>query len=157
MSRQQMEVLLWRHAEAEDHAANDLERALTDRGFKQAAIVGRWIREHRPKKMRILVSPATRTIQTADALDLKFEIDEQIGPEASAEDLIAAANWPAEGGAVLLVGHQPTLGRLAARLLTGTEMDLTIKKGAVWWIARDSRGGRDDTILKAVISANLAR
>lgn len=153
---QRMDLLLWRHAEAEDHTENDLERQLTDRGLKQARSVGRWILEHRPKQLRILVSPAIRTLQTAEALDLEFEINPQLSPAAAATDLIAAANWPAAGGAVLLVGHQPTLGRLAARLLTGKEMDLSIKKGALWWFVHDGADD-DETVLKAVIPASLAR
>ena len=128
-----MDLLLWRHAEAVDHDDNDMERQLTDRGLKQAKSVGRWILAHHPKKLRILVSPAIRTIQTAEALGLQFEINHQLGPAAGVDDLMAAANWPSADGAVLLVGHKRTLGRLAAHLLTGTEMELAIKKGAVWW------------------------
>lgn len=154
-TQQRMDILLWRHAEAEDHTENDLERRLTARGRKQANRVGRWILEHQPSKLRILVSPAMRTRQTADALGLEYEIDAQLAPAAEPIDLITAANWPAAGGAVLLVGHQPTLGRLAARLLTGTEMDLTIKKGAVWWFVHDGAGAEGKTVLKAAIPVSL--
>ena len=52
---------------------------------------------------------------------------------------------------VLVVGHQPTLGRLAARLLAGDEADWTIKKGALWWFSK--RAG--DLILRAVVSPDL--
>lgn len=153
---EQMDILLWRHAEAEDSNGDDLARQLTARGMKQAKSVGRWLLEHRPKKMRILVSPAIRAIQTAEGLGLDYEIDPQLDPSATPDSLIAAAEWPAAGGAVLLVGHQPTLGRLASRLLVGKEMDLSIRKGAVWWFTRDGREGRNETSLKAVIPASLA-
>ena len=152
-TEQRMELLLWRHAEAEDLEDDDLARPLTSKGLKQAKSVAGWLREHQPKKLRILVSPATRARQTADAAELDYEISQQLAPGASAADLIAAANWPAAGGAVLLVGHQPTLGRLAARLLVNQEFDLVIKKGALWWFSRESD---DQTVLKAAIPASLA-
>jgi len=155
-AEQQMDLLLWRHAEAEDGNGDDLARQLTGRGAKQAAAVARWILAHHAKRLRILVSPATRARQTADALGLKYEIVDRIGPTASTSDLIAAANWPDAGGSVLLVGHQPTLGRLASHLLFGQETDLAIKKGALWWFARDGRQVPCATELKAVITPSLA-
>jgi phosphohistidine phosphatase len=72
-------------------------------------------------------------------------------------DLIAAADWPAQSGAVLLVGHQPGLGRLAALLLSGAEADWSVKKGGVWWFTRRSREGRDQTVLRAVMNAEMLR
>lgn len=154
---QRMDLLLWRHAEAEDSDGDDLERQLTAHGLQQAKSVGRWLLAHRPAKLRILVSPAARTVQTAETLGLAWEVSRPLAPSATAADLLAAANWPAAGGAVLLVGHQPTLGRLAARLLIGKEMDLVIKKGALWWFSREGQAGEGETVLKAVISPGLAR
>ena len=55
----------------------------------------------------------------------------------------------------MLVGHQPTLGRLAALLLSGSEADWTIKKGAVWWFSRRTREGDDQTVLRAVVNADI--
>lgn len=149
----QMDLLLWRHAEAEDLGGDDLERQLTADGLKQAKRVGHWLLDHQPKHLRILVSPAVRAVQTAEALGLDFRISHRLDPSASAADLLAAAEWPMAGGALLLVGHQPTLGHLAALLLTGKEMDLSIKKGALWWFAYDE----GETVLKAVVLPSLAR
>src|SRR6266480_1553202 len=55
-------------------------------------------------------------------------------------------------GVVLIVGHQPTLGRVAAVLLSGAEADWDIGKGALWWI-RHSSG---ETRLLAAIDPELA-
>ena len=123
-----MDLLLWRHAEAED-GEDDLKRRLTERGRKQARIMAKWIGEHQPRDFRIIVSPAVRTLQTAEALKLPFETILTIGPDAGVDDLIAACGWPDASGAVLVVGHQPVLGRLAALLLAGQEAEWTIKKG----------------------------
>lgn len=151
-----MELLLWRHAEAEDDS-NDLQRRLTGRGEKQAAAMGRWLREHQPEKTRILVSPAVRAQQTAEALGLPFDTVRSLGPEACVSDLIAASGWPAAGGSVLLVGHQPSLGRLAALLLSGQEADWTIKKGAVWWFSNRVRREETQTVLRAVIPPDFGK
>ena len=149
-----MDLLLWRHAEAED-GDDDLKRRLTARGEKQARTMATWIREHQPKGLRIIVSPAVRTQQTAEALKLPYETVRKIGPEACVSELIAASGWPDASGAVLIVGHQPSLGRMASLLLAGYEAEWTIKKGALWWLSNRVRRGETQTVLRAVIPAEL--
>ena len=157
-----MDLILWRHAEAaESDGASpkaDLKRRLTHRGEKQARIVARWLLERQPKHLRILVSPAVRCQQTAHALGQHFETEARMAPGADVADLIAASGWQEGGGAVLLVGHQPALGRLAALLLSGQEADWTVKKGGLWWFSRRSREGEartTQTILRAVVNPEL--
>jgi len=152
-----MDLILWRHAEAEEGTVKlpDAKRRLTARGEKQAHQMARWLKERLPKKLRILVSPAERTQMTAHALGLPFELERKIGVGADAADLLAAAEWPDHGGAVLVVGHQPTLGRVAALLLGGAEDDWTVKKGAVWWFSNRTREGETQTVLRGVISPDL--
>lgn len=149
-----MDLLLWRHAEAED-GEDDLKRRLTVRGEKQARTMAAWIRDHQPKDLRIIVSPAIRTQQTAEALKLPFETQRKIGPDACVSELIAASGWPGAGGSVLIVGHQPSLGRMASLLLAGHEAEWTIKKGALWWLSNRVRRGETQTVLRAVIPAEL--
>jgi phosphohistidine phosphatase len=144
------DLLLWRHAEAED-GVPDSGRALTKKGLRQAKQMAQWLKPRLPGDCLILVSPAKRAQQTAAALDLPYTTEQGIGVQANIADIIAATNWPRHKGAVLVVGHQPTLGRLAARLLAGNEADWTIKKGALWWLSK--RAG--DLILRAVVSPDL--
>ena len=144
------ELLLWRHADAED-GIPDSGRALTKKGLKQAKQVAAWLRPRLPRDCLILASPAQRAQQTAAALDLPFTTDKRIGVHADVTDIIAAANWPEHKGAVVVVGHQPTLGQLAALLLMGEPAGWTIKKGALWWFS--SRDG--ETILRAVVGPEL--
>jgi phosphohistidine phosphatase len=150
-----MDLILWRHAEAEDSAGPtpDAKRRLTARGEKQARKMAAWLIDRLPRRTRVLVSPTSRTQQTAHALGLPFEIEPKIGVGADCADLLAAAGWPETSGAVLLVGHQPTLGRLAALLLSGTEADWSVKKGAVWWFVRRRREQDDQTLLRAMIGS----
>ena len=149
-----MDLLLWRHAEAVD-GTPDLSRELSDRGFRQARRMGKWLTENRPKRLRALVSPALRTRQTATAFTDDFEIVSALGPEAGVADILAASGWPDGSGACLLVGHQPTLGRLAALLLSGQEADWTIKKGALWWFTNRVREGETQTVLRCALPAEL--
>lgn len=155
-----MDLILWRHAEAEDgnERTPDAKRRLTARGEKQARQMAKWLQDRLPKRVSVLVSPAERTQQTAHALALPFEIEPRIGVGADAVDLLAAAGWPdgtKDGTTVILVGHQPTLGRLAALLLGGEEADWTIKKGAVWWFSNRTREGETQTVVRGVVGPDL--
>lgn len=149
-----MDLLLWRHAEAEDGAI-DFDRALTSRGEKQAKLVARWLLAHQPKQLRIIVSPTVRTRQTANALELPYETSRGLGPEADVSSLIASSGWPTGSGAVLLVGHQPGLGHLSSLLLSGQEANWTIKKGALWWLTNRVRAGENQTVIRTVISPDF--
>ena len=146
-----MELILWRHAEAEDGSL-DAARRLTAKGEKQAQKLARWLKERIEKPVRILVSPAVRTQQTATALSAKFEMNAEVGTSASAERILRAAGWPEAEGTVIMVGHQPTIGQVAATLLTGQEIDWEVKKGAVWWFSTSVEWGEPVTVLRAMIT-----
>lgn len=153
-----MNLILWRHAEAED-GFPDHDRALTDRGRQQAHRVAQWLREQLPKRHEIIASPAKRTRQTAEALGGPVRIDPRLGPEADVAHYLAASDWPQGSaqacGTLVLVGHQPILGRLASLLLCGVEHNWSVRKGAVWWISTREREDRAQTVLRAVIAAEL--
>lgn len=144
-------LILWRHAEAEE-GPDDLSRSLTERGHKQARKMAQWLSARLPSHVRILASEALRARQTAAALDPSHEIDARLNPGASAEAYLQIANWPESGGTTILVGHQPTLGRLAAKLLSGMEADWAAKKGAIWWLQYRLRDGKAHIGLKAVLA-----
>lgn len=152
-----MDLILWRHAEAEEATGGlpDERRGLTDGGKKQANDMAQWLKKRLPKKLRILVSPTERTQMTARALELPFEVVPSISPDATAADLLAAAGWPDDGGSVVIVGHQPTLGRVAALLLAGKEVDCAIKKSGIWWFSQRTHARETQTTLRAAISAEM--
>ncbi len=77
-----MDLILWRHAQAELHPdpdgglpgdKADMARRLTSRGEKQAARMGAWLDRQLPSGAVILCSPAVRAEQTAQALDRKIK------------------------------------------------------------------------------------
>ena len=145
-----MDLILWRHAEAED-GTPDAERKLTGKGHKQAAKMADWLKEHLSKHVTVLVSPAVRTQQTAKAFSAKFVTSDAVGLDASPSSILEAARWPKAEASVLVVGHQPTLGMTASRLLGGKEIEWTVRRGAIVWIVH--KDGRNS--LRAALAPDL--
>ena len=152
-----MDLILWRHAEAEELSADspdmsDLERSLTSRGEKQAARMASWLDRQLPERTRILVSPARRCEQTALALGRKYKVRAELSPGATPEDVLQTAQWPSAKQAVLVVGHQPVLGETIAQLLRIEGGSCAVRKGAVWWLRTRERDGHQQTVVWAVQS-----
>ena len=148
-----MELILWRHAEAHDakEGQDDLERALTPRGEKQAARMSAWLERQLPQGLRVVSSPARRTEQTAQALGRKYKLRAELLPDGTPTDLLELVQWEKGNGAVLVVGHQPLLGQTAAHLLGLGQEACSIRKGAVWWLRRRQRLEHNQTVLMAVM------
>lgn len=171
-----MDLILWRHAQAHalplDEAlqakaeagedltvhidlAQDLARTLTPKGERQAERMAHWLNQRLTDSTRVLVSPAQRTQQTAMALGRSFKTVRSLNPQASVDDLLEAARWPRGKDPVLIIGHQPTLGMLAARLLTGQDLVWSVRKGGVWWLRSREREGEVSVTLHAVQSPDF--
>ena len=152
-----MDLILWRHAEAfePDAGGNDLDRALTTKGERQAARMAQWLNHHLPATTRILVSPARRCQQTAHALERKFKTVDALAPEAGVDALLAAARWPDSREPVLVIGHQPTLGSTAAWLLAGAVQPWSVRKAGVWWLRSRVREGQLQVLLHAATATDL--
>ncbi len=149
-----MDLILWRHAEAED-GAPDLERRLTPRGHKHAARVAEWLLHRLPAKVVVLASPARRAQETAQALGIPFKTVPGLGPGASVKAILEAADWPERKSAAVVVGHQPDLGRVAIHLIAGAAGDGTIKKGGLWWLTNRVRDDETQVVVRAVVAPDL--
>jgi phosphohistidine phosphatase len=126
-----MELLLLRHAEAEPvgnaSGGDDSERELTSGGRRDASAVGGALDRMDLAPARILTSPLRRARQTAQAV-----ADAVGGTEISSVDDLSPGATPGrlmpilEGfrDRVLLVGHQPDLGRILSFLVSGGSMEL---------------------------------
>lgn len=153
-----MDLILWRHAEAEPHDVNkdDAARELTAKGRKQAAKMGEWLDRNLPSECRILASPAVRTVQTAEALGRKFKTHVSLATDTTAEAILEAAKWPSSREPVLIVGHQPTLGYVASLLIAGSEQDWVMRKGSIVWIAQKAADEAEANYIRVVLGADLA-
>ena len=157
-----MDLILWRHAEAEELAEgiDDPARGLTAKGQRNARRVAEWLNRFLPATSKVLVSPALRAQQTAEALGRRFKTVEALAPEGSVEGLLAAVRWPDAREPALVIGHQPTLGLTAAYLMTGPRLPggsadgqmqpWSVKKGGVWWLRHRPREDRCEVVLVAV-------
>lgn len=149
-----MELILWRHAEAED-GLDDLARELTPKGRRQAAKMAEWLNARLSRECRILSSPAARAQQTAQALNRKIETVPRLAPGASVQAILKAAGWPGnDEDWVLIAGHQPDLGAVAAHIL-GSEGSLSIKKAGAWWFSSRGCTLGNELVLRAVIAPDL--
>ncbi|WP_341904861.1 histidine phosphatase family protein [Polaromonas sp. YR568] len=156
-----MDLILWRHAEAEDwpegdpDGARDLERSLTPRGEKQAARMAAWLDRQLPDGARIFVSPARRCEQTALALGRKYKLRPELAPDATPDQLLELVQWPQCKAPILVVGHQPTLGQTIARLMGLQESECAVKKGSIWWLRHRDRDGTNQTVVVTVQSPEV--
>ena len=149
-----MDLILWRHAEAEENA-DDLRRRLTSKGRKQAQHAAEWLLQRLPSRFALISSPAVRAHQTAQALGTPIKVEQSLAPGATPKAIIAAAGWPDSKGAVVIVGHQPDLGRTVAQLVAGGDGRWSIKKGAIWWLSNRVRDGDAQVVVRAVVSPDL--
>ena len=153
-----MDLILWRHAEAREPKADedDLQRPLTARGERQAERMAHWLNRFLPDSTRLLVSPALRARQTAEALGKKARVVAPLAPGSTAIQVLTAARWPDSREPVLLVGHQPSLGQAIALLMGGEAaaqgQAWAMRKGAVWWLRHRVRQGVPEVVLVSVHS-----
>lgn len=152
-----MNLLLWRHAEAVDASANDLQRALTAYGQQQAQIIAHWLKPRLHRDTKILVSPALRTQQTVRALSNHYQTVEQLAPGATVANMLTSIQHAGEHHTLIMVGHQPTLGQLASFLMTGHESSWNIQKGALWWFVVRRPEDFKQTMLHTVLSPELLK
>jgi phosphohistidine phosphatase len=106
-----------RHAEAAPGSPDEL-RALTPEGHEQARALGRRLRDEGVRPDAILTSPLLRARETAEGLGLgDSEPNKRLAPGATVDDVRAVV--AGRGETVVVVGHQPDCGRVAAALTGG--------------------------------------
>ena len=160
-----MNLILWRHAEAIDLGTpvtpgckRDLERPLTTKGEQQAQLTAYWLKRNLKRNFKVMSSPAVRAIQTALAFSDSVDVADGLNPQADASDVLAAINWP-QGKDVLVIGHQPWIGRVASLLVAGHEQDWSVKKSSIWWLSHRVRQLEDkerpQTVLRLVLPPDL--
>lgn len=154
-----MDLILWRHAQAQDIASSpdaepsasaDMARPLTVLGCQQAEAMAHWLKRRLKQNTTIVVSPAVRCEQTVAALELPYILHRDLAPNKGADDLLALTQWPHSDQAVLVVGHQPVLPQVVMHLLGCAAQDWAFRKGAVWWLRSRHRNGHLQTVVVAV-------
>lgn len=163
-----MDLIVWRHADAEDLSDSiappaitefdfqaDLARCLSSKGLRQAARMAQWLDRKLADNARILVSPAVRCEQTVVPLGRKYKICPELSPSGSVDDLLTLTHWPDSKYPVVVVGHQPTLGQVVNRLLGLDGMDISLRKGSLWWLRSRLRDGQRQAFVVTVQSPDF--
>lgn len=147
-----MQIYLLRHgiAEPREGEADDFDRSLTPRGVERTLSAAMGLARVAPRPEAILSSPKLRAMQTAAILGDVFDLSPRplnTLADPDPEPTLAALRSMSEDW-VMLVGHEPTLSELAARLCFGDGAGrvLEMKKSACALIeaplSRDDVGSR---------------
>ncbi len=166
-----MQILFWRHADAED-GHPDLERVLTRHGQAQAQAMAGWLNSRLPPDTRALVSPAMRTRQTLAALTRlgwsgDVTIEPGIAPGASVQQIFdtlklttPAAHSPSAqqtGESLLVVGHQPWIGEAVSWLACGTPQGWAVRRSGLWWLEQREKHRHAPWRIRAVMDPELVQ
>lgn len=119
-------LILMRHAQAEPAAidGSDFDRPLTDAGRREVLHAAQKLHDLPEPPQRVLLSPAQRTLQTADMLRASLPLD--AGGFVNVDALYLAtpavirqaiAENAAASTRLLVIGHNPGISELAAQLL----------------------------------------
>ncbi|MES2978641.1 MAG: histidine phosphatase family protein [Pseudomonadota bacterium] len=166
-----MDLILWRHADSEElesvpemasgaatHSwleSADMARGLTPRGLKQASRMAGWLDRQLSEGARVMVSPAVRCEQTAQALGRKYRICPELAPGVTPEQLLSLVQWPSARHPVVLIGHQPGLGQTVASLIGMPGSNVAFRKGALWWLRYRERNQLAQTVVVSVQTPEL--
>jgi phosphohistidine phosphatase len=134
-----LELYLIRHglaAERGDAYPDDTKRPLTKDGISRLRREADALENLGIVFAQIVTSPLVRATQTADVFAefvkprIPVAHSDALRPEGTPDAVIADLARYAKKGSVALVGHEPNLGELAARLI-GARAPLPFKKGGM--------------------------
>src|SRR5438046_2532838 len=140
------ELYLIRHGVAEDRGdswPDDAKRPLTEDGMARLRKSARGLARAGVTFDVILASPLVRTRQTADIVASAFDprphivSAESLAPGGTYNAVVADLEKQTRRTKIALVGHEPGIGELAARL-AGSRHPLEFKKGAMCRIDVDA-------------------
>ena len=140
------ELYLIRHglaAERGDAWPDDAKRPLTERGMSRLRKGARGLARLGVSLDVVLTSPLVRTRQTAEIVAGAFDPHpplvnvDGLAPGGSYQPVLADLEKHSKRTRIALVGHEPGIGELAARLI-GTRHPIEFKKGAICRIDVDA-------------------
>jgi phosphohistidine phosphatase len=133
------ELYLVRHGVAKERGnswPDDAKRPLTEDGIDRMRKAARGLAKLGVRFDIILTSPFVRARQTADILAEVYDekppvvVVESLAPGGTLQAIIADVERHGRASRLALVGHEPDVGELAARL-AGARYPLEFKKGSV--------------------------
>jgi phosphohistidine phosphatase len=159
------ELYVIRHGVAEERGEkwpDDAKRPLTEDGIDRLRKEARGLMKAGVNFDLILTSPLTRARQTAEVLGAGLDprpaltnVD-SLSPDGSYAAVMSDLGKHSRKERIALVGHEPSIGELAARLI-GSRHPIPFKKGAVCCIEVDALPPADPGSLKWFLSPKLLR
>ena len=133
-----MELLVIRHAKAEDQSASgtDFDRALVEKGFAQSRRLGGFLKRIERRPDVVLTSPLVRARETAETLCEAAGMPGPVtqgwlacgmDPETAIRELVAFSDFER----VAIVGHEPDLSSLIEWLLGCSGSSVEVKKASI--------------------------
>lgn len=132
-----MKVVFVRHATAEDGGPTlrDWDRALSDEGRAEAPLISNALQVLEMQPDLVLSSPLVRAHQTAEivaqALGRSVTLADELQPGNGTLDNLQQMLARHKADTVMLVGHEPDLSSLAARLVNADERGILLKKAGL--------------------------
>lgn len=159
-----MQLILFRHGIAEDlvEGGSDATRALTPEGMRKTQAAAEGLAALIDAPGAILTSPKVRALQTAAILGRVFKVEPREEPvlaDGTVDEVVATLATRDEA-TLVVVGHEPTLSRVAARLSTGRAGSdfVTLKKaGAVRLTVTRGDGDSPRATLDALLPPKVLR
>lgn len=152
-----MRIGLFRHGVAEDIARSDFERRLTPAGRSEVVRVGELLYRAGYRPGCILHSPLIRAEQTAATLHERFPEVANTEFEALAygnlDDILRQIAGMADP---LLVGHEPTLGLLVARLVGAPSGSTQLERAGFALVDVDRIPATRPAMLRAFVHPAMA-
>ncbi len=134
-----MVLYLIRHGIAEDRSitGSDADRQLTQRGTLRTAMVAKGLKKLDISFDRIISSPYVRARQTAEIIGRitghkdDILLDKRLVPHAQFEEVSDLVLENNDAQAMLLVGHEPSMGLIISGLCAGGHLMVDVKKASV--------------------------
>lgn len=133
-----MRVVLFRHGPAGErdpaHWPDDTQRPLTPKGEQRTAAAAAGLRCLRPDVRQVYTSPLLRALQTTQivarvlSLHAPTETWDELAAGVALRAVVGRLSHVPPASTIVLVGHEPDLGRLAGLLLFGETRSIPLRK-----------------------------
>ena len=158
-----VKLYIMRHGPAEERADSgvDADRSLTASGRDRVRSVAKVLVEEEERPVRIVTSQLVRAVQTAEIVALVTKLSDgtvetrrELAPGGEAMELVRQL---AAGGAkrVMLVGHEPDLSELVAKLVGAFERPF--EKAMVVGLRMEGDGKDAKTRVRFVVDPKMLR
>ncbi|MBV9613397.1 MAG: phosphohistidine phosphatase SixA [Acidobacteriaceae bacterium] len=159
-----MQLYLLRHGIAEEKARNgvDADRELTADGRRKLRQVLQAALDVGVSPTLILTSPLKRAVQTAETAQQVFKYKNELlrtkalTPGSTVEQVWDEIRAHRGEDSLMLVGHNPLFGELAAYLLGSKDLQIDFKKGALLRIDLANFPAHPRGVLRWHLTAKLA-